>query len=157
MRDTMAISWLKIDSDSPFSLANIPFGIISTYANPRPRPATAIGDFVLDLDVFTAHDGFGAEPKFAQRTSVFSQSTLDAFASLDQSFHKDVRDYLQQIFTSAGPYETILEKNQSLQELSLLSSKDVTMHIPMAIGDYTDFYAGKNHAYNVSRQKSRFI
>ena len=26
---------------------------------------------------------------------------------------------------------------------------EVTSHLPMHIGDYTDFYAGLNHAYNV--------
>jgi fumarylacetoacetase len=26
---------------------------------------------------------------------------------------------------------------------------DTTNHLPLAIGDYTDFYAGTNHAYNV--------
>lgn len=146
----MASSWLNIDPGSPFSLANIPFGIISTHANQRCRPATAIGDFVLDLDAFATHNGFGADSQITQNTLVFSQSTLNAFASLGQSFHKNVREYLQQIFTSSGPHESILETNHSLQKLSLLSSKEVTMHMPMAIGDYTDFYAGKKHAYNVS-------
>ena len=26
---------------------------------------------------------------------------------------------------------------------------DVSMHLPAQIGDYTDFYSSKNHAYNV--------
>jgi len=31
----------------------------------------------------------------------------------------------------------------------LFSYKDVKMAMPIAIGDYTDFYSSKNHAYNV--------
>lgn len=40
---------MQVSSDSDFSIENIPFGIISTAADPTPRPATAIGDFALDL------------------------------------------------------------------------------------------------------------
>ncbi|EGE07802.1 fumarylacetoacetase [Trichophyton equinum CBS 127.97] len=32
---------------------------------------------------------------------------------------------------------------------ALVPLKDVTNHLPMKIGDYTDFYAGLNHAFNV--------
>ena len=41
-------SWIDIDPDSDFSLANIPFGVFKTegYA---PRVGCAIGDRVVDL------------------------------------------------------------------------------------------------------------
>jgi len=42
-----------------------------------------------------------------------------------------------------------LKTNNSLQEKALLKRDQVTLHVPMQIGDYTDFYAGKNHAFNV--------
>lgn len=32
---------------------------------------------------------------------------------------------------------------------ALHPSKDVQMSMPIKIGDYTDFYSSKNHAYNV--------
>lgn len=57
---------------------------------------------------------------------------------------------------SHWPPQAILEKNKSLRERSLFAFQDVTPHLPMAIGDYTDFYAGENYAYNVSSQHSNF-
>jgi fumarylacetoacetase len=43
------MSYIPVPKDSHFSIKNIPFGIFSSSHDPTPRPATAIGDFVLDL------------------------------------------------------------------------------------------------------------
>lgn len=43
------MSWIKIDADSPFSLANVPFGICSPTAGASPRAATRLGDHVVDI------------------------------------------------------------------------------------------------------------
>ena len=40
---------LHIDQDSPFTLENIPFGVISARDDPTPRCATAVGDHAIDL------------------------------------------------------------------------------------------------------------
>jgi fumarylacetoacetase len=40
---------VQVSNDSDFPIENIPFGIISTTGDPKPRPATAIGDYALDL------------------------------------------------------------------------------------------------------------
>lgn len=45
----MDVKDLALSSGGPFSIDNIPFGIISTTSNPEPRCATAIGDFAVDL------------------------------------------------------------------------------------------------------------
>ncbi|KAL3709493.1 hypothetical protein TMatcc_003283 [Talaromyces marneffei ATCC 18224] len=97
-------SWLPIPAKSHFSLANIPFGIITTPKSNVPVPAIAIGEYALDLSTFTKNGGFTHLPGF--NGDVFHQSTLNAFAALGRPVHRQ-------------------------------------------IGDYTDFYAGRNHAYNV--------
>lgn len=43
---------VTIAEGSPFTLHNIPFGVISTEADPQPRCATAIGGFALDLPLY---------------------------------------------------------------------------------------------------------
>lgn len=43
---------IDIGDDTPFTIHNIPFGVISTTKDPRPRCATAIGRNVIDLNVF---------------------------------------------------------------------------------------------------------
>ncbi|KAK2733374.1 hypothetical protein FQN55_003387 [Onygenales sp. PD_40] len=145
----MASSWLEIPKESPFSLANIPFGIISTPASPKPRPAVAIGDHALDLFAFASGGGFAELPAFKDHIDVFAQPTLNDFAALGRPVHRQVREYLQAVFKEATPYPALLKSNESLRQTSLILRKDVTNHLPMRIGDYTDFYAGLNHAYNV--------
>ena len=139
-------SWLSIPTSSHFSLANIPFGIISTSSNTSRRPAVAIGDHCLDLKSFATDGGFG---DIDVDTSVFSQPTLNAFAALGRPVHKTVRKYLQDVFAEQTPYPKILRDNEKLRQSSLLRRDEVQMHLPMQIGDYTDFYAGKNHAYTM--------
>ncbi|SPO04401.1 probable fumarylacetoacetate hydrolase [Cephalotrichum gorgonifer] len=143
------MSWLPIPPDSHFSLANIPFGIISSPQNPAPRPAIAIGDYVLDLRSFASGGGFSASAEIQKHASVFAQPTLNAFAALGRPFHRAARQYLQDVFSADTTRPEVLRDNTELRERALLARRDVENHLPMSIGDYTDFYAGKNHAYNV--------
>jgi fumarylacetoacetase len=142
-------SWLSVPRESHFSLANIPFGIISTQDSPEKRPAIAIGDHILDLKVFAAHKGFDALPAIRQRLEVFSQPTLNAFASLGRPVHREVRMYLQDVLSEDTMSPNVLKNNKALQKQSLIPQTAVKMHLPMQIGDYTDFYAGLNHAFTV--------
>jgi fumarylacetoacetase len=145
----MAQSWLPAPGDSPFSLANIPCGIISTQGDSKPRPAIAIGDHVLDLQAFAAGNGFVGLPSISQHLAVFQQPTLNDFAALGRPTHREVRGYIAQVLQSNGPFSSILEENAALREQSLRPLTTVRNHLPLSIGDYTDFYAGRNHAYNI--------
>jgi fumarylacetoacetase len=46
---------IDIPADSPFTIHNIPYGVISTKDNSKPRCATAIGDHAIDLAVYAQH------------------------------------------------------------------------------------------------------
>lgn len=142
-------SWLPIAATSPFSLANIPFGIISTATNKARRPAIVIGDNALDLFMFSQNQGFEGSPIIEKQKDVFSKPTLNAFAALGRPFHREVRQYLQKIFVDDSPFPSLLKDNEDLQQKALISLANVTNHLPLEIGDYTDFFAGKNHAFNV--------
>ncbi|KAK5108396.1 hypothetical protein LTR62_008352 [Meristemomyces frigidus] len=143
-------SWLEIDPKSQFSLHNLPFGIISTAEDPQLHPAIAIGDYALDLHVFTRHNGFAALSIFQPYQAVFlSQSTLNHFAALGRPMHKVVRGYLQSVLLKDGPFPGVFQENESLRSAALIPLQRCQMHLPMRINDYTDFYAGLHHAYNV--------
>ncbi|KAJ9647831.1 hypothetical protein H2199_001607 [Coniosporium tulheliwenetii] len=116
---------------------------------PHPRCAVAIGTHALDLEAFAAHNGFSGLSTIQPHQSVFSSSSLNAFAALGRPIHSVVRKYIQSVFSVDTPYPDVLQNNSSLQKEALIPLKDVTTHLPMRIGDYTDFYAGLNHAYNV--------
>lgn len=143
-------SWLSIPPDSHFSLANIPFGIItSKHSQVEKRPAVAIGDYVLDLKAFAAENGFSGLPPLKDPLKVFSQPSLNAFAALGQPVHREVRKYLQDVFSDSTSHPQILKDNAALQKAALLPKHETKTHLPMQIGDYTDFFAGINHAFNV--------
>lgn len=143
-------SWLSIPADSHFSLANVPFGIItSKESQTEKRPAVAIGDHVLDLKAFAAGNGFSALPSFKDSLQVLSQPTLNAFAALGRPVHREVRAYLQEILSNTTSHPEVLKDNAALQKSALLPKHETKTHLPMQIGDYTDFYAGINHAFNV--------
>lgn len=143
-------SWLPIPAGSHFSLANLPFGIISTDNKPTRRPAVAIGQNVLDLKAFADGGGFrNLQTLPSENISVFSETTLNAFAALGRPSHKAVRDYLRDIFLGDTPYSDALRTNEVLKHDAIIPLSEVQMHLPLAIGDYTDFFAGRNHAHNV--------
>ncbi|KAI1083681.1 Fumarylacetoacetase [Whalleya microplaca] len=144
-------SWLPIPRGSPFSLANIPFGIISTASLSKRRAATVLGEHVIDLEAFAANGGFSGLSLIKAHTAVFSEPTLNAFAALGRPVHSAVRTYLQQVFQDDTPYAGVLRDNSELREQRgvIIPREHVTTHLPMEIGDYTDFFAGINHAFTV--------
>lgn len=140
-------SWISVPKGSHFSLKNIPFGIISTKANTTPRAAVRIGDSVLDLSVFAANNGFASLTGFSD-VSVFNAPVLNDFAALGRSVHQAVRLYIQEVLTASGKYADVLENNADLRAKAIVPVSEVVSHLPMHISDYTDFYVGRNHAYN---------
>ncbi|KAM7215254.1 fumarylacetoacetase [Rhypophila decipiens] len=164
-------SWLAIDSDSDFSLDNIPFGIVSPlikrgHWDDEPRAAVAIGEYILDLKklfdyYYTKGKSGHAVSKFDHLFScvigydtckygdVFTRSTLNDFASLGRAAHRQVREGIQVLLREDTPYPQVLKDDQLLRSTAICLRKDVEMHLPFAIGDYTDFYAGYHHAFAV--------
>ncbi|KAI1429678.1 hypothetical protein F5Y12DRAFT_724906 [Xylaria sp. FL1777] len=145
----MSSTWVPdVSSETPFSLANIPFGIISTSGDPAPHAAVAIGPHVLDLKALSTHDKFiELFPGLKGKENVFSEPTLNAFAALGRGVHRDVRNAIQRLLSAETTYPEILKDNDELRQKALLPQNSVKLHLPMSIGDYTDFYAGYHHAF----------
>jgi fumarylacetoacetase len=142
-------SWLDIPEGSHFSLENIPFGIVTTPVSTQKHVAIAIGDHVLDLRELAIRGGFSGLKEFGvAHFAVFSQPTLNDFAAAGQPFHRTVRKYLQILLAVDTDFPEILKSNLETQRAVLFQRDEVTVHLPMKIGGYTDFFAGKNHAYN---------
>ncbi|OAG41009.1 fumarylacetoacetase [Fonsecaea monophora] len=141
-------SWLDIASDSPFSLANIPFGVALFPGSQTPVPAVAIGDLALNLAIFSSKGGFGALDEIHEHIHVFAQPTLNAFAALGRKLSGDVRRYLQDVFRADTPHPQCLRDNRQLREECLVPLQQVRTRLPFQIGDFSDFYGGMNHAVN---------
>ncbi|KAI0173517.1 Fumarylacetoacetase [Hypoxylon sp. FL1284] len=147
----MASTWVSdVSADTPFSLANIPFGIISSAADPAPHAAIAIGSYALDLKLLSSHASFtNVFPALENHTEIFSKPTLNEFAALGRPVHREVRKTIQDLLSTETTHPEILKDNAELRERALIHRRDVRKHLPMSIGDYTDFYAGFHHAYAV--------
>ncbi|KAI0129840.1 hypothetical protein BJ170DRAFT_578648 [Xylariales sp. AK1849] len=145
-------TWVPdVSPQSPFSLANIPFGIIRTQADSTLRPAVAIGSYVLDLKALSSDSKKLSElaKGLEGHEDVFSQSTLNAFAALGRPVHREVRKAIQELLALDTKFPDVLKENEQLRKKALIPQSKVKMHLPMSIGDYTDFYAGYHHAYAV--------
>ena len=139
-------SWIPIPDDSDFSLRNLPYGIFSTEGT-SPRIGVAIGDYVLDLKIL-AHEGVFNSLDFDVGT--LEQPTLNAYAALDKHVHRKVREYLQALLNKDTQHGQVLRDNEARQNECIVPQSKVKMHLPMVIGDYTDFFVGLHHAETVS-------
>ncbi len=128
---------INIPENSDFSIHNIPFGIFST-VDRTPRAGIAIGDHILDLAAVAELDVFDFN------TAVLEKDTLNDFIALGKSITKKVRVDIQHWLKDD---DSVLAGKP---ELFVPQSK-ANMHMPVAIGDYTDFYSSIEHATNVGK------
>jgi fumarylacetoacetase len=130
-------SWLDIADDSDFSLHNIPFGICN--AGGAPFVATRVGDHVINL--FAWHQA-GAFSGLVEDANVFNQSVLNPFIALGKETTMNVRQQIQSLLT---------DNNAGVRHVqgAVHPIASVQVHLPVAIGDYTDFYSSMEHATNV--------
>lgn len=52
----------SVEEGSPFTVDNIPFGVISTPENTKPRCATAFGNYAIDLSALERVGSFSDIP-----------------------------------------------------------------------------------------------
>ncbi|HRK89681.1 MAG TPA: fumarylacetoacetase [Anaerolineales bacterium] len=133
------MSFIEISPESDFPIQNLPYGVFSTKENLTPRIGTRLGDFVVDLS-------FLDEQKlFDQQYGFFADSSLNRFMSAGREVWTRIRQRLTDLLSEGG--DTVWEEAMRLR--ALISVENVRMHLPVVIGDYTDFYASREHATNV--------
>ena len=118
-------SWVPGAETGDFPLQNLPLGIFSP-AGGSPRPGIAIGGMVLDL--------------VAARL-LPEMATLNGLLGEGRQARQDVRRAAWTLLETAAPRQPDL----------LHRIADCTLHLPCAVGDYTDFFAGIHHATNTGR------
>lgn len=138
-------SFVSVQPCSDFPLQNLPYGVFSTATDPTPRCGVAIGEFVLDLrEVKRA--GLLSGPELSAHGGCFEQPTLNAFMALGPPAWQEARTTLQRLLSGE---EGALRDSCTLRSAALVPMSSAFMHLPAAIGDYTDFYASREHATNV--------
>jgi fumarylacetoacetase len=126
------MTWLDLPPDSPFGISNLPYGVFSADADPRPGPRVGvrIGDSVLDLAQVLDDPAFG-EP------------ALNAFMAQGRSRWSEVRARIAELLTA--------ERHRRAVEASLHPLSGVRLHLPFVPGDYADFFGNEYHAANAGR------
>ncbi len=128
------MSFIEVSPDSDFPIQNLPYGIFSTQANPNPRVGTRLGDVIVDLSLLDDDGLFGIKRGF------FADSSLNRFMASGRETWQTIRQRLTRLLG---------EEQASLKREALSPVNQIQMHLPVNIGDYTDFYASREHATNV--------
>jgi fumarylacetoacetase len=146
----MPSTWIDVPSSSDFSIHNFPFGIFSCPSSEKPqrRCGTILGETVIDLSVLEEADLFMDIPQL--KYNVFNQPSLNAYLEHPRSVWLMVRQRLIDLFTIETPSSLdLLRGNIPLQKAACFRFENVQLHLPIDIGDYSDFYSSREHATNV--------
>jgi fumarylacetoacetase len=140
-------SWVdSANGHADFPIQNLPFGIFSPPGGGAPRGGVAIGDRVLDL-IAAAPLLEGDALRAAEAASA---RTLNGFFALGAGPRRALRAALSALLS-----EDIVRREgpaaRARLESLLHEASACTLHLPAAIGDYTDFFAGIHHATNTGR------
>ncbi|MCX7381612.1 MAG: fumarylacetoacetase [Alphaproteobacteria bacterium] len=136
--DPAATSWVaSANGHTDFPLQNLPHGVFSRPGG-APSGGVAIGDKILDLAAALAAgllDGQEAEAAAAPR--------LNGFLALGAVGRTVLR---HRVFALLSVDAAVVV--QSRAAACLVDAADCALHVPAAIGDYTDFFSGIHHAMN---------
>src|SRR5688572_27551802 len=123
-------SWVESANEPgcDFPIQNLPFGIFKRKgASESPRGGVAIGEQILDLAALGIKTG----------------PTLNGIASLGRPAWRKLRASLSKGLSQ--------QKNQKRLSRYLVPMKQAQLFLPLAVGDYTDFFSGIHHATNMGK------
>ncbi|KXV06819.1 fumarylacetoacetase [Caballeronia megalochromosomata] len=134
-------SWIESANDpaSDFPIQNLPFGIFSDAVSAQARAGVAIGDWIVDLAALERAGLVDAH-------GTFDKPRLNDFIALGRETWRDVRVTLSALLAEGN---ATLRDDETLRRRALVPRADATMHLPVEIPGYTDFYSSKEHATNV--------
>ena len=123
-------SWIDSANEPgcDFPIQNLPFGVFRKKGSSEPpRGGVAIGDRILDLAALGLKTG----------------PTLNGLAAMGRPAWKKLRKEISKGLSAKSP-------NKKFSRY-LLPMKQAQLLLPVAIGDYSDFFAGIHHATNTGR------
>jgi len=131
-------SWVDTANspDTDFPLNNLPYGAFHV-AGGDLHAGVAIGDQILDV---TALEKAGLLD--LPGTDIFARGTWNDFMALGSNVWAVFRNFLTKALGEGA-------KQQSDLEAHLVAMSDATLEMPFTVTEFTDFYAGRHHAFNV--------
>ncbi len=137
--DPKRLSWIaSANGHADFPIQNLPLGVFSI-ADGEPRIGVAIGDMILDLR------GLAEAGLLDDRwMGALTRPTLNDWFGHGADEARALRRLASDLLSA--------EAQRGAVEPHVVRQSTAAMHLPCAIGDYTDFYVGIHHAINVGRQ-----
>jgi fumarylacetoacetase len=135
-------SFISVDPASDFPIQNLPYGVFSTSASPKPRVGVAIGYRILDLAVLESEGLIDLAPAW----EVFAQASLNPFMEMGPKVWSRTRARISELLRHDNPE---LRDNDELRTRALVLMADARLLLPVTVAGYTDFYSSKEHATNV--------
>lgn len=114
---------IAIPDDSPFGLANLPYGVFSAPGT-ASRVGVRVADSVVDLTLVD---------------DVFAAPSLNPFMAQGHTRWVEVREQILDLVSEDVP------------DAAVHPVGAVTTHMPFEVADYVDFYASEHHASNLGR------
>ena len=133
------VSWLPVPAGSPFPIENLPFGIGCVNGG-APRAVVAIGNHAVVLDALMDARLFAGVDL---PSGLFAEPTLNRFLALGRETWRATRNRLTNLLTDLAMRDRAAP--------ALVARSDVSMQLPVTIGDYVDFYSSIHHATNLGR------
>ena len=130
---TEPTSWVEGASGSLYDVDNLPYGVFS-HDDEEPRVGVRIGDLVLDLAPVAAGE-------MLEVAHAFEATDLNPLLAMGKPAWSSVRRWVTSLLTD--------EAERPLVEPMLVPVDEVTMHLPVTVADYVDFYCSLDHASNV--------
>ena len=141
--DARRESWVaSARGHAEFPIQNLPLGVFSP-AGGAPRGGVAIGDAIFDLPAGLEAGLFSGDA--ARAAEAAAGATLNPLMALGSGPRVALRKRLSALLSADNPERPKIE---ALAPRLLHNIAACTMHLPAAIGSYTDFFAGIHHARN---------
>jgi fumarylacetoacetase len=131
-------SWVEGAAGSGFGLENLPYGVVARAGSPQ-RPAVRVGDHALVLEPLADAGLLGELP-----SGTFAAETLNPFLALGRGAWSATRSRLSELLRAGAP-------EQGRVASALVPLGEVDVRLPVAVGDYVDFYSSIEHATNLGR------
>ncbi|WP_120504027.1 fumarylacetoacetase [Sulfitobacter mediterraneus] len=135
---TLLPSWVTSanSADTDFPLNNLPYGVFST-DDLSPRCGVAIGDMILDMARAEEEGLINLNDE-----ALFDVPFWNEVMELGPDTWSSLRARLTEILAEGSP-------DQAAAAPLLITRADAELHLPFLVSEYTDFYAGRQHAENM--------
>jgi fumarylacetoacetase len=132
-------SWVESANtpDTDFPLNNLPYGVFSI-GDSDLRCGVAIGDKILDVTLLEEAEIIAPSPDHA----VFDVPYWNDFMELGADAWAALRTRLTDLLAEGSPHQASVTPY-------LVAMRAADLHMPFAVAEFTDFYAGRHHATNV--------